>query len=86
MLGVCKIECLEGTPLYYLSGVGMGRNGAAGKGRSCTVMSAGGMAMTLRGIPQADWDTRGFMLRKQTLLRLQHCMFHGFNALHEVLL
>ena len=44
------------------------------------------MAITLRGIPRADGDTRGFMLRKQVLLLLQHCMFHGFNALHEVLL
>ena len=44
------------------------------------------MAITLRGISRAGGDTRGFMLRKQTLLQLQHCMFHGFNALHEVLL
>ena len=25
-------------------------------------------------------------MRKQILLQLQHCMFHGFNVLHEVLL
>ena len=45
------------------------------------------MAITLRGIPRADGDTRGIhVLRKQVFLLLQHCMFHGFNALHEVLL
>ena len=64
----------------------MGQTSAAGKGLSYTGMCAGGMAVTLRGIPRADKNTRGFMLRKQVLLLLQHCMFHGFNALHEVLL